>query len=133
MAELVLRVATARRISLHQATLEVRNSQNAWVFPSWCAELFNLGEEGGLRARSESRGMIKDLTRACETWASDVSEGRDYRTRRLRLGDIPLVGKILKAAGMDEVSVKVPVIIPGEEYRYFLFLNDLLRSPQKAA
>jgi len=47
----------------------------------------------------------------------------------LRLGDIPYAGKLVKAVGLDEISIKDPVLIPSKRYRYFLFLNDLLRAP----
>jgi hypothetical protein len=127
--EFVLHFAKARRVSLHQATLEVRNSKHAAEFRKWCAELFQLGEEGGLKARTEYRKMMKEFTSACDKWCIDACEGVKYETRTLKLGDIPYVGKVLKAVGLDDISIKDPVLIPSKRYRYFLFLNDLLRAP----
>jgi hypothetical protein len=129
--EYVLKVARAERISLYEATKEVRDSPNARNFRDWCATVFKLGEEGVPRATGERNRMIKDFTRWCEFWASDASEGVDYRTRTLQLGDIPLVEKILRVAGMDERVVRDPVITPDQGHRYFLFLNDLLRLPKE--
>jgi hypothetical protein len=131
--EYVLRLAKAQRISLYEATMEVRNSTNASNFRDLCATLFNLGEEGGLHAQDEYNTVMKDFATFCEAWARDASEGVDYRIRTLQLGDIPIIGWILKVAGMDERMVRDPVITPDTNYRYFLFLNDLLRSPRQMA
>jgi hypothetical protein len=131
--EYVLRLAKAQRISLYEATMEVRNSTNARNFRDLCATLFNLGEEGGLHAQDEYNTVMKDFATFCEAWARDASEGVDYRIRTLQLGDIPIIGWILKVAGMDERMVRDPVITPDTNYRYFLFLNDLLRSPRQMA
>jgi hypothetical protein len=130
VAELVLRTAQRRRISLGTAVLEVRNSKNAKTFRDWCSRLFSLREEGGIGVRNESRRMKAEFTKACETWASDAAEGVDYKTRKISLGDLPLVGKILKAVNMDEFLIKDPVISSSRNLRYFLFLNDLLRPPR---
>jgi hypothetical protein len=127
--ELVLRVAKRCRISLYEATRQVRRSTNAVAFRNWCARLFTLREEGGLRARTEYHSIMKDFEHACEMWSRDTGEGVTHHTRTLRLGDIPLAGKVLRAVGLDELSIRDPVLVPARRYRYFLFLNDLLQAP----
>lgn len=133
VAEYVLHYAQCHRTSLRTATLEVRDSKNARNFRDWCARLFALRDEGGLRAKVESKRIVSDFKKACDAWASDVGEGVDFQRRKLKLGDIPLVGKVLSAAGMAELCVKDPILRPKSRYRYFLFLNDLLRAPGRAA
>ncbi len=48
---------------------------------------------------------------ACNRWSIDADEGVTHETRTLRLCDIPYAGKILKAVGLEEMSIKAPVLI----------------------
>jgi hypothetical protein len=127
--EYVLSVAQARRISLRQATTEVRNSQNAQRFRNWCANVVSLAYDGGLRAKQQYRKVQQDFSTVRELWKEDVGEGVRHQTRSIKLSDIPLVGKLLAATGMAEVTIKDPVLTVDEKYRSFLFLNDLVREP----
>jgi hypothetical protein len=119
ISEYVLRFAKARKISLREATQEVRQPPNARAFRRWCADLVTLGQEGGLRARSEYARVVREFKTVCDMWVKDKTEEVDYRTRRLRLADIPLAGKLLAAVGMDTITVKDPILAPERRYRCF--------------
>jgi hypothetical protein len=127
--EYVLRVARTRKISLSEATSQVRESENARRFRGWCNNVVALAYEGGLRAKRQYEKLFRDFTAVREMWSQDANEGVRYQTRVLKLNDIPLVGKLLSATGMAEVSVKDPILSVDSRFRSFLFLNDLVRAP----
>jgi hypothetical protein len=127
--EFVLRVAKARRISLMQATTEVRNSKNAQRFRGWCRSIVSLAYDGGLRAKQQYKKLYDEFSAVCEMWRNDEHEGGKYEMRSVKLSDIRLVGKLLAATAMAEITVKDPVLTVGRTYRSFLFLNDLLGEP----
>jgi hypothetical protein len=50
--------------------------------------------------------MVKEVQQVCETWKKDVKEEVQYKTRKLNLEKIPLIGGILKALNMHENVTK---------------------------
>jgi len=130
VAELVVTIAKRKRCSLHTAALEVRESKNAVRFRQWCAQLRALEGQGRAAAKEQAE-MLDELKQVCEIWRKDVHEEVEYKTRRLNLEKLPLIGQVLKALNMHEsVVIKDPVLRPSRRYSYFLFLNDLIRQPR---
>lgn len=129
VAELVFNYAKRTGTSLATATLETRNSKNALKFRRWCARFSSLNDSGRASAKEQAE-MVNELKNACELWKRDVREEVEYKTRKLNLEKIPLVGGVLKSLNMHEtLTIKDPVLRPSSKYSYFLFLNDLIRVP----
>jgi hypothetical protein len=122
--------AQKKECSLRAATMEVRESQHARVFRTWCARFSEL-TGGGRVTLGERMEMFRELRDVCDVWTRDVREEVDYRRRKLNLEAIPLIGGLLKAVNMHEsLVIKDPILRPRKPYAYLLFLNDLLRPPQ---
>jgi len=131
VAELVVNYAKLKKCSLRTATMEVRESKNAVKFREWCRRFASLEGQGRAAAKEQTE-MVAELKQVCETWRNDVREEVEYKTRKLNLEKIPYIGQVLKALNMHElVTIRDPVLIPKRQYSYFLFLNDLLRPPNK--
>ena len=74
--------------------------------------------------------MLKEIEAVCKIWKKDIKNYVEYRSRELNFEKIPLIGAILKAMNMQEITVKDPVIFREiKKNSYLLFLNDLLRKP----
>lgn len=129
--EFVLAFAKRERISLHEATMRVRDSKNARAFREWCGRLFQ-ARARGYSSLQEFKDMLASFKNACAAWTLHIGEGVEHRTRKLCLGDLPWgIGTLLKAVGMDTREVRDPILYnlgekESSEYRYFLFLNDLI-------
>lgn len=129
VAEMVLNYAKRKRCSLHTATLEIRESRNARRFREWCARFASLESQGRVGGKEQIE-MLDELKAACEVWRNDAKEEVEYRTRKLNLEKIPVLGIVLKALNMHEgKSFRDLILTPGRKYSYFLFLNDLIRRP----
>jgi hypothetical protein len=127
VAELVLRFAKRQRCSLHEAILAVRDSKHAQAFREWCST-FAKHEENGRPGAKEQVEMLAQIEEVCNMWREDVKEGVRYKTRRLNLEHLPIIGGVLKALNMQEaLTIKDPILVPKKRHSYFLFLNDLLR------
>lgn len=125
--EYVVRYAQRKKCSLHAAVMEVRESKHASKFREWCARFKSLDNKGRAAAMEQNE-MVSELRNVCDIWKKDVREGTEYKTRKLNLEKLPLMGGVLKALNMHEgYAIKDPVISPSARYTYFLFLNDLLR------
>lgn len=128
VAELVLRRAKKRNIPLVDATLELRESRNACEFRKWCHQFSSLRNEG-LAGEAEQTRLMGQLETVCKIWREDVGEEVNYRSRKLNLEVIPIMGSVLKALNLHEVlDVQMPVLEVTPKFSYFLFLNDLLRN-----
>lgn len=127
VAELVLRFAQKKHCSLHEAILAVRESKHACAFRKWCS-VFASHEENGRPGAKEQKEMLAQVEEVLRMWREDGKEGVRYKTRRLNLEHLPIIGGVLKALNMQEaVTIKDPILIPKKRHSYFLFLNDLLR------
>lgn len=130
VAELVVNLAKTHRFSLHTAIIEIRNSKNAIKFREWCAKFASLSGQGRAATREKSE-MLNELKQVCEIWKKDVREQVDYKSRKLILDHIPIIGGFLKALNWHEINFHAPRLLPSGKYPYFLFLNDLLRTPKQ--
>jgi hypothetical protein len=128
VAELVFNYAKRTGTDLITATLDTRHSRNAQKFREWCARFSSL-DDGGRASAKEQAEMLKELKNVCEVWKSDVREEVKYKTRKLSLEKLPVVGGVLKSLNMHEKTIKDPILWPSSKYSYFLFLNDLIRNP----
>ena len=111
--------------------MEVRNSKHASRFRELCARLrstIELGRSG----TADRQELLKELGAVCEKWKKDIKEEVNYRTRKLKLESIPWIGGLFKALNF-EPQFADPVVVVDRKISYFLFLNDLLRPPQRLA
>lgn len=131
IAELVLNYADRNDCEISDAVMEIRQSKHAIKFRDWCKNYVALTSKGR-SATKEKIALFEEFKKVCETWKNDVKEEVDYKTRKINLESIPVVGGILKALNMNEVTVKDPVLHPQEKFTYFLLLNDLYRDPTKS-
>lgn len=112
------------------AILEVRESRNAVAFRRWCSEFDDeLRSLNGRSAATLVKKVIKEVDQAATRWNDDINLGVKYERRTLELKKLSLVGPLLEAIGIDQVSIPDPVIRPGKPH--LLFLNDLYRPPKK--
>jgi hypothetical protein len=127
VAELVLRFAKKKQCSLRDATIAIRESKHACAFRNWCSIFASLEEKGRPGAKEQIE-MLAQIDEVCRIWRDDVKEGVRYKTRKLNLEHLPIIGGVLKALNMQEsLTVKDPILVPRKKYSYFLFLNDLLQ------
>lgn len=129
VAELVFNYAKRAGVNLVTATLNTRHSRNAQKFREWCAKFSSLGD-GGRASAKEQAEMVKELKNVCEVWKNDVKEEVKYKTRKLSLEKLPVVGGVLKSLNIHEKTIKDRILWPSSKYSYFLFLNDLIRDPR---
>lgn len=127
VVEYVAKYASVKGCTLYESAMEIRNSENAVRFREWCSRLRGLlSERAGTAERQE---VERELRAVCDAWKQDVGERVNYRTRKVSLDWIPVVGRILKAGNFHEIEVKDPVLAVDETTSYLLFLNDLYRQP----
>ena len=92
VADYVCAIAEAKRISVREATLEVRSSQNAAKFRQWCSELVAL-EYGAYRhteaSHNETERIFAEIAELGRKWARNVGENVNYKTRTLTLAEVP--------------------------------------------
>ena len=132
VAEHVLSIAKATKQSLLEAALAVRNTRNAILFRGWCSDIFLAREEGGIKGNAEVQRLTGELLKTCDEWVQDVRQGTSHQMRRIVLRDIPFgIGKVLSATGLSEFTIPDPILVPSSRYRSIMFLNDLLRSPER--
>lgn len=131
IAELVLNYADKHNCEINDAVMEVRQSENAIKFRDWCKNYVALSSKGR-SATKEKTALFEEFKKVCETWKNDVKEEVDYKTRKINLESVPVVGGILKALNMNEVTIKDPVLHTQKKFTYFLLLNDLYRDPTKS-
>jgi hypothetical protein len=122
VAEYVIKFADDKHIDLISAILEVRNSKHARSFRKFCAEM-GRNIRVGRCGMPAAQGVYEELRRTCLAWQRDVNEHVKYERRTLDLGEVWLIGGILKAFGMNKIRLKDPVIAVDKPY--LLFLNDL--------
>jgi hypothetical protein len=108
---------------LQQRIIDVRESKHAKDFRRFCGYL-QAAMWAGFPAKGEVRRLFNELRGASQSWAKDVREQVDYRTRNIR---ITLGVELLKAEGEGGAKVK-DRILWGGRYKSLLFLNDLLRG-----
>lgn len=124
--ELVLHFSKVNDISIADAILEVRHSENAKNFRAYCARLREL-RFAGRQAANEMSMLRKEFSEVLAKWIEDANEGIKYKTRQLSLSDIPVIGKLIKGVGADKIEVHDPIIWGEGSPRYLWFLNDLLQ------
>jgi len=130
VAELVFNYAKRTGTNLVTATMETRHSRNAQKFREWSARFSSLND-GSRASAKEQTEMVKNLKNVCDVWKNDVKEEVAYKTRKLNLEKLPIVGGILKSLNMHEVlTIKDPILWTSSKYSYFLFLNDLIKKPK---
>jgi hypothetical protein len=129
--EYIIRFAQKYKISLLAAAQEIRISKNARNFRGWCQELASAMLSGRATTGAQQK-MFEELERVSSAWTADISEGVEYKRRKLNLEKIPIIGELLKGGGMGEWGVRDPILKPSREVSYFLFLNDLLRPPRRS-
>ena len=130
IAEFILGFAQKYKMPLLQAALEIRNSENAKQFRGWCCSLSTALAEGR-SGTQEQQKLLKELQKVTEAWSKDVDELVKYETRKVKLDKIPVIGGVLKATSLADWKVRDPILEPSRPVAYLLFLNDLLRPPQR--
>ena|SRR5215471_2025582 len=99
-AEFVLRLAKKNTCRLHQATIDVRESKNAHAFRNWCAQFASLEQNNRPAAKAQIE-MLAQIYQVCKVWRDDVKEGVNYKTRKINLEHLPIIGGVLKALNPD--------------------------------
>jgi hypothetical protein len=69
---------------------------------------------------------LADVDRVVDVWAKDLDDGVRYTKRTISLRRLPVLGPLLEAIGLADLSVRDPVIRARDQS--LLFLNDLYRS-----
>ena len=122
----VMRIASTRKMDYKKAIMVARNSKNAVRFRKWCAEMTEMTLQGraGLRAAQRIR---RELEKASAAWCEDLDEDVRYKTRKINLCKLPLIGGVLTTLGVEEAEQELhdPVLAPTRPY--LLLLNDLYR------
>jgi hypothetical protein len=130
VAELVINYATRKKCPIHEAIMEIRQSKNATKFREWC-QIYTGASMKGRPGIKEQTELFKDFRNVCEIWKHDIKEEVDYKTRTISLEKLPIIGGTLQSLNMDKLNVRDPVLVPKENFSYFLFLNDLYRLQPK--
>jgi hypothetical protein len=130
--EYVHHYACDRELSYLDAALVLRDSKNAKAFRKWCAML-TARRDAGRDAQAEVATSIVKMRKAVSAWCDDVEDRVGHAQRRIKLEDVPYLGKVLKAFGLSEWRLRDPVLWVDRDTLPLLFLNDLLRRPKAPA
>ncbi|MGL4620822.1 MAG: hypothetical protein ACRCZS_17460 [Chroococcidiopsis sp.] len=130
VAELVMSYAAQKVCPIHEAVIEVRQSKNATKFREWC-QIYTEASMKGRPGIKEQTELFKEFKNVCEIWQHDIREEVDYKTRKITLEKIPIIGGTLQSLNMDKLSVRDRVLVPRKNVSYFLLLNDLYRLQPK--
>jgi hypothetical protein len=128
ITEHVLAYSKKFRCTIGQSVMHMRDSASARKFREYLQELAGLVLSPNRQETLIDR-LLADVASLTKKWSENVDEEVRFRTRKIRLKDLPAIGKLLHAAGLDEMFVRDPVVWQTENVRSLIFLNEVLRAP----
>lgn len=129
VSEHVLAFAERNSMSPLRAAREIRDSRHAKAFRARCGEIENEIRHFGHRsAFRDMQKLLIEVDTLSAKWQEDIDVEVKYRRRTIPVGSLWGIGRVFKAAGLKEISIKDPVIYKSKPA--LLFLNDLYRLPR---
>jgi hypothetical protein len=130
VAELIVRNSIMKAIPLDEATLEIKYLPGARDYRKLLNEL-----EGAMRrgwsGRSDVQKILQSLKKVADVWGKsidfDLNVTRSQRT--FKIGKLPIIGKLLEVASMDELTIKDFILNspPG----YIVFIREWFKGPDE--
>jgi hypothetical protein len=120
VSRMILRRATDERKSLLDVAIEIRESREAKTFRNWLVELNKALASGYEAGLVKAHAELKKLESLVDAWlkVGDVKQGIEYEPRSVNIGEIPVIGWIVKMAGIRAISVNDPILNPNRVYRF---------------
>lgn len=124
IVEHVITFSKQNKLELSESINEIRNCKNARLFREYCTNIYNEMRETGPRKRVAIYQMLfRDIDKLSSKWNEDLNENIQYKSRNLKFTKFFGIEKLLEALGMDNISIKDPVLTA--ENPYLLFVNDV--------
>lgn len=110
IAELVLRHARAKGVTVCEAAMEIRNSAEARSYRSLLGQLSRLCLQGGLGNALQANKLLLEIKAVATDWKkqSDTRAGVEYKARTLRLG---WLGKLVTAVPTVPLSETAAAVL----------------------
>ncbi|MYN40327.1 hypothetical protein GTP55_13170 [Duganella sp. FT109W] len=128
VAELVLRTAIAQGISILDAAVQIRESADAQAYRALLGQLRSQMTINRA-TRMEATRLLAALDDTATLWAKhhDTLMGITHQKRELSWEKIPLIGDILKAAGMSKTEIRDRILNP--QPGHLAFISRWYRRP----
>lgn len=124
LIEMIAARAATNRESLAVAAIDVRVSAEARAFRETLRKLQSSLRESPRGGAIQLASVMADLSEATGTWieSGDPAASSRYKTRKLVLSKVPVLGQFLEAAGVGTFEIQDPVLFGGDR-TYLSFVS----------
>jgi len=125
LVDLIIRRAFARKISLEQSIIEVRNLEGAQQFRDLLAQLEHLLMVDDASASLEVRKLLAPLVKAAETWSA-AADAKVTWLWQAKVSKLPWIGAFLEALGIEAPTLPIRV----RHRSYVQFVSEWYNAEQ---
>jgi hypothetical protein len=118
LAEMIMRRARERRVSLVEAAREIREAPGAVAYRTLIAQLYSYAKLGR-SWESNLSSILGEISMACKKWFE--KEDKDAKALKIQVAKIPKLGWLFELIGLPQISVKLPFHEREEAYLSFIF------------
>lgn len=127
IVEHVISFSRKNNLTLDDGINIIRNNKKAVLFRKYCTNIHNELKESNPRKRiAIYQSLFRDIDKLSNKWSDDLHENIKYKRRTLNLVKLFSIGKILETFGMEEFSIKDPIL--KIENPYLVFVHDIYNT-----
>ena len=127
VVDYVFGFADTQRVNILTAVNEIRESNHAKEFRSWCSEIdVELANASGRQSILLIQRLLSEIDKVASEWKSDLDEGVKHVSRTISLKKLWGIGPLLEALNLDTRKIKDPILLSSDTSS-LLFLNDIYR------
>lgn len=122
IAEMIVRTAYSKQISVLDATMRVRESKSAVAFRRWLHPIQISLMRGDRASRADALRELNRVRQIVDQWIGDADEslGVTHVRRTASLQAIPVVGWVVRLGGVGAVELKDKILDPPQRYLQFI-------------